>query len=58
MRQGYFFAQGWFATVQLVLQADWQEVLQAPQVFSVALSEGPCIVLICFMSFLHGRLRG
>jgi hypothetical protein len=29
--QASFFSQDWFATPQLVLQADWQEVWHSPQ---------------------------
>ena len=39
-RRDYFssFSQVWFATPQLVLQADWQEVWHSPQPPFLALS--------------------
>lgn len=43
----------WFATVQLVLQADWQDVWHSPQPPFLTLfdSAAPAKVLICFILF-------
>jgi hypothetical protein len=47
-----FFSQRWFASVQDVLQADWQDVWHSPQpVFSFFSLRLPfTTVLICFIS--------
>ena len=40
----------WLATVQDVLQADWQEAWHSPQpVFAEALMQGFSMVTICFI---------
>ena len=42
----------WFATVQEVLQADWQEAWHSPQpVFAEALMQGFSMVTICFICY-------
>ena len=38
----------WFATVQEVLQADWQEDWHSPQPAPAALRQADWMVLICF----------
>ena len=43
-----FFWQVWLATVQEVLQADWQEVWHSPQPAPAALRQADWMVLICF----------
>jgi hypothetical protein len=47
----YFFSHFWFASVQDVLQADWQDVWHSPQpVFSLLFLRLPfTTVFICFM---------
>jgi hypothetical protein len=47
----YFFSHFWFASVQDVLHADWQDVWHSPQpVFSLLFLRLPfTTVLICFM---------
>jgi hypothetical protein len=45
------FSHSWFATVQEVLQADWQEVWHSPQPLpAVVFSAGFAIVLMCFIA--------
>jgi hypothetical protein len=47
------FSHSWLATVQEVLQADWQDVWHSPQPFSaVTLSVGWAMVFTCFSSFM------
>jgi hypothetical protein len=45
------FSQGWLATVQLVLQADWQDVWHSPQALPLAgaLMQALLMVLMCCM---------
>lgn len=49
----YFFWQDWFATVQLVLQALWQEAWHSPQppVWALWLRQGFWMVWMCFILF-------
>ena len=43
----YFFcSQGWFATPQLVLQADWQEVWHSPQPPFLALAHRSRVFMV------------
>jgi hypothetical protein len=45
-------SHSWFATVQEVLHADWQEAWHSPQPFAaVSLSAPLLIVFICFTAF-------
>jgi hypothetical protein len=49
----FVFSHSWFATVQDVLQADWQEAWHSPQPLpAVALRLGLAIVFICFMTIV------
>jgi hypothetical protein len=44
------FSHSWFATVQEVLQADWQDVRHSPQPLPpVAFSVGFAMVFMCFI---------
>lgn len=52
--QGYFcsFLQVWLATVQEVLQADWQEAWHSPQPeLADVFMQGFWMVVTCFMVF-------
>jgi hypothetical protein len=47
----HLFSHFWFATVQLVLQADWQEVWHSPQpeFLRSFFAAGALMVFICFI---------
>ena len=49
-----YFSHFWFATVQEVLQADWQEAWHSPQppVLRLSFKQFFAMVLICFILFL------
>jgi len=51
--KGLPFSQLWFATVQEVLQADWQEVWHSPHppFFKLSFNVDPFKILICFICF-------
>ena len=50
----FLFSHFWFATPQLVLQADWQEVWHSPQPPFLALSQSGRVfkVLILFITYI------
>jgi hypothetical protein len=62
--QHYLFSHFWFATVQLVLHADWQDAWHSPQpkLFVSFFAAGLLIVFICFImypsSLMHFFSRG